>query len=432
MWSAAELSGATNGAMRTPFGATGVSIDTRTLQPGDLFVALAGENGDGHDHVAAALAAGAAGAMVHRDVPGTTLLVHDTRDALWALAAAARRRFTGRMIAVTGSAGKTTTKEMLRVILSAAGLTHAAHASYNNHWGVPLTLARLPPDAAFCVAEIGTNHPGEIGPLSVLVRSDVVIITNVEPAHIGHFGSIEAIADEKSAIGEGLRPGGIAVLPGDSPMLPRLSVRAEQTRLFGTAQVRGGASDAAGSDVDATVDGHDVHFRVNAPGPHMILNALAALTAAAALGVDGSTSMGGFAPLAGRGEHRALPNGAVLIDESYNANPASVRAALVVLRGLTGRRVAVLGDMLELGSFGPAEHAGLAEAVDRAADRVFTCGTLMRGLFDALPAAKRGAHADDAAGLASLVVAAPGDIILVKGSLGSRMAVIVRTLEGAA
>ena len=428
MWSAADLSSATLGAMRTPFDATGVSIDTRTLQPGDLFVALESDNGDGHDHVADALAKGAAGAMVHRDLPGATLLVHDTRDALWALGRWARARFGGKMVAVTGSAGKTTTKEMLRTVLSASGPTHAAFASYNNHWGVPLTLARLPPASAFCVCEIGTNHPGEISPLSKLVRPDVVVITNVEPAHIGHFGSLEAIADEKSAIGDGLPPGGVAVLPGDSPMLPRLAVRADETVLFGTAQVSGGASGADGSDVDATIGGRAMHFRVNAPGAHMILNALAALTAAAALGLDGSGAIGGFTPVAGRGGRVLLASGAVLIDESYNANPASMRAALTVLRALPGRRVAVLGDMLELGDFGPAEHAALAPAVTRAADTVFTCGPLMRHLFDALAEERRGAHAADAASLAPLVHAAAGDTILVKGSLGSLMAAIVRAL----
>jgi UDP-N-acetylmuramoyl-tripeptide--D-alanyl-D-alanine ligase len=213
MWTAADLVTATGGAMAVPFGATGVSIDTRTLQPGDLFVALAGENGDGHDHVATALAAGASGALVHRWMPGATLLVEDTLAALWALGRFARARFTGRMVAVTGSVGKTTTKEMLRIILSAAGPTHAAVASYNNHWGVPLTLARMPPDAAFAVAEIGTNHPGEIAPLARMVRPHVNVITAVAAAHIGFFGSIEAIANEKASIAAGLEPGGISVLP---------------------------------------------------------------------------------------------------------------------------------------------------------------------------------------------------------------------------
>ena len=434
MWTADDLMGATGGAMRALFGATGVSIDTRTLQPGDLFVALRGEHGDGHDHVADALARGAAGAMVHRDLPGNTLLVHDTLESLWALGRYARARFTGRAVAVTGSVGKTTTKEMLRAILSAVGPTHAAPGSYNNHWGVPLTLARLPLNAAFLVAEIGTNHPGEIAPLSKLVRPDVAVITAVEAAHIGHFGSIEAIANEKSAIGEGLPPDGLAVVPADSAALSRIAVRAARTDTFGMAQVVTQRPDADGTEVTAQIEGRTVQFRVSAPGQHMVLNALAALTAANALGVDGAAAIGDFRPVAGRGLRRTLPSGATLLDESYNANGASMRAALAVLRTLPGRRVAVLGDMLELGSHGPAEHAGLASAVGDAADLLFTCGPLMQLLFNAVPALLRGAHAADSAALAPLVVAGTGagDSVLVKGSLGSRMAAVVRALEAVA
>ncbi len=431
MWTPDDLMGATSGAMRTLFGATGVSIDTRTLQPGDLFVALRGDHGDGHDHVADALARGAAGAMVQRDLPGTTLLVHDTLEALWALGRYARARFTGRAVAITGSVGKTTTKEMLRVVLEAAGPTHAAQASYNNQWGVPLTLARLPLGAQFLVAEVGTNHPGEIAPLSKLVRPDVAVITAVAAAHIGHFGSLDAIADEKSAIGEGLRPGGIAVVPADSPALGRIAVRAARTDTFGLAQVASQTPDQGGTDVTAEIEGRTVQFRVNSPGQHMVLNALAALTAANALGIDGAVAIGGFRPVAGRGVRRSLASGVNLLDESYNANGASMRAALALLRMQPGRRVAVLGDMLELGSFGPAEHAGLARAVEDAADLLFTCGPLMQLLFDAVPAALRGAHAADSAALAPVVAQATGagDAVLVKGSLGSRMATVVRALE---
>ncbi len=434
MWSADDLGAATGGAFRTPFGATGVSIDTRTLRPGDLFVALAGANGDGHAHVAQALAQGAAGAMVQWDVPGATLLVHDTLDGLWALGRYARARFRGRVAAVTGSVGKTTTKEMLRTVLSAAGPTHAAPASYNNHWGVPLTLARLPADAAFCVAELGTNHPGEIGPLSRLVRPDVALITAVEAAHIGHFGSLEAIADEKSAVGDGLPPDGVAVLPADSPMLGRLAVRAARTDTFGLAQVVAMQPDADGTDVTAEIEDRTVRFRVNAPGAHMVMNALAALTVANALGVDGSAAMAGFRPSAGRGLRRTLPGGANLLDESYNANGASVRAALAVLSAMPGRRVAVLGDMLELGAAGWSEHAALAPAVARSADLLFTCGPLMQALFDAVPIGVRGAHRADSAALAPLIAAKVrnGDAVLVKGSLGSRMVAVVRALENAA
>ena len=432
MWTADDLTAATMGASRVPFGATGVSIDTRTLQPGDLFVALKGEHGDGHAHVAEALAKGAAGAVVQQNLPGSTLLVHNTLDALWGLGRYARARFGGKMVAITGSVGKTTTKEMLRTVLSAAGKTHASPASYNNQWGVPLTLARLPADAEFCVAELGTNHPGEIRPLSRLVRPDVAVITAVEATHIGNFGTIEAIADEKSAIGDGLGPDGIALLPADSPMLGRLAVRGGRTDTFGVAQVIDMQADQDGTDVTAQVETRTVTFRVNAPGLHMVQNALAALTAASLLGVDGSAAMADFRPGAGRGQRRALPGGISLLDESYNASGASVRAALGVLRSMPGRRVAVLGDMLELGSHGAAEHMALAPAVFQSTDQLYTCGPLMKLLFDATPIELQGAHAEDSAALAPLVKAnaTSGDAILVKGSLGSRMAVVVRALEG--
>ncbi len=425
MWTAADLATATGGRASVPFGATGVSIDTRTLQPGDLFVALVGENGDGHAHVAAALDKGAAGALVHRPMPGATLLVPDTLEALWALGRFARARFRGRVAAVTGSVGKTTVKEMLRTILSAAGPTHAAAASYNNHWGVPLTLARLPAEAQFCVAEIGTNHPGEIAPLARLVRPHVAAITTIAAAHIGHFGSLDAIAAEKAAIFAGLEPDGVAVLPAAWADLH------PGARLF--AGPDSATPDTDGTSFTASIGGRVVSTRVNAAGPHMVANALAALTVADALGVDGAAALPGFTPMAGRGARRSLPGGGILLDESYNANGASIRAALAVLRALPGRRVAVLGDMLELGDHGPAEHTGLAPAITESTDLLFTCGPLMRGLFDSVPAGLRGAHAADAAALAPVVAArmAAGDAVLVKGSLGSRMAQIVRVIEGA-
>ena len=438
MWRAEDLVAATGGTMAVPFAATGVSIDTRTLQPGDLFVALVGENGDGHDHVAAALAAGAAGALVHRPTPGATLLVDDTLTGLWALGSFARARFTGRMLAVTGSVGKTTTKEMLRTILSAAGPTHAAHASYNNQWGVPLTLARMPPGAAFAVAEIGTNHPGEIAPLALLVRPHVAIITAIAAAHIGFFGSIEAIADEKASIATGLEPDGLAVLPADPALLDWLAAPARaagaRIALFGPAQIADATADADGTRFDALIGGATRQVRVNAPGRHMVSNALAALTAADAVGVDGSAAIAAFRPGAGRGARRVTASGITLLDESYNANGASVRAALSVLAAWPGRRVAVLGDMRELGDHGPAEHAALAPAVIQSADIVFACGPLMRHLVDALPPNLHGAYAVESETLAAIVAdaVAPGDCVLVKGSLGTRMAPIVCALESPA
>ena len=499
LWTAEELVEATGGTLDVPFGANGVSIDTRTIRAGDLFVALLGEGRDGHGFVADALAKGAAGAMVHgatgaeirsdgRASPlvssssptvsssakaedprlsaentekawvlGTSprmtqygntaplLHVDDTLAALARLGGFARARSTAKIVAVTGSVGKTTTKEMLRTILSAFGPTHAAEASYNNQWGLPLTLARMPRETAFGVVEIGMNHKGEIAPLAQLARPHVAVITTVEKAHIGYLGSIEAIANEKAAIMTGLEPAGIAVLPLDSPQFPRLrdAAGAVPIMTFGaslgaTGQMTEMDADGEGSFILAEVGGQEIRFRLNAPGRHMALNALAALTAAHALGVDpraAAQALEAFVPLSGRGARRILTladGAALLLDESYNGNGASMRAALDVLRLQPARRrIAVLGDMLELGAAGPAEHAGLAEAVIQSADLLFCCGPLMRNLFDAVPSARRGAHAADSAALAPLVaqVAEPGDAILVKGSLGSRMKRIVDTLD---
>ena len=452
LWTEAELLEATGGRLIMPFDASGVSIDTRTIQPGDLFIALAGESGDGHDHAAGAIRAGAAGVMLHRDNPGVprTLLVDDTLGGLTRLGAFARARFAGLVAAVTGSAGKTTTKEMLRVALSAFGSVHAAVASYNNHWGVPLTLARTPRDAAFCIVEIGMNHAGEIAPLARLAQPHVAVITNVEAAHIGHLGGLEAIAEEKAAIMRGLDPAGVAVLPADSPWFPLLRERAGSHQILSFGATPGAGARLARieqhadfSIVEVDIAGSEARLRLNAPGRHMAMNAVAALCAVAALGLDPVTAahaLEEFSPLAGRGAHRRLmvPDGvrpggpALLLDESYNANGASMRAALDVLRlQPAARRIAILGDMLELGEAGPAEHAALAPDIIRSADRVFTCGPLMRHLFDVIPVPIRGAHAGDATTLAPIVAdqIAPGDAILVKGSLGSRMKIIVDALD---
>jgi len=439
LWTAAALQAATGGVFRAPFAAMGVSIDTRTLQPGDLFVALQGDT-DGHAFVADALARGAAGALVHRtdglpdDAP--LLVVDDTLAGLHALGRAGRARFTGKVIAITGSVGKTTTKEMLRAALSAFGPTHAAEASYNNHWGVPLTLARLPPAAVFCVAEIGMNHAGEIAPLARLAAPHVAIVTAVSNAHIGHLGSLEAIADEKAAILEGLEPDGLAVLPGDSPFLARMAESAPgRVITFGRSE-GANARLLHVAPAQASILGQSVEFSLSAPGAHMAANAVAALAACAALGLDAvraAKALSTFKPVAGRGLQRPIRDGDILLlDESYNASSASIRAALDVLAALPGRRVAVLGDMLELGEFGPAEHAGLAADLTASADLLYACGPLMRHLYDSVPDRQRGAHVRDSVSLAPLVAAAvrPGDAVLVKGSLGSRMRLVVTALEG--
>jgi UDP-N-acetylmuramoyl-tripeptide--D-alanyl-D-alanine ligase len=430
------------------FDAAGVSIDSRTLAAGELFVALHSESGDGHAHVAAALAAGAAGALIDRDLgDGPYLLVDDTQAALARLGAFARARFLGRVAAVTGSVGKTTTKEMLRLALASQGATHAAVASYNNHWGVPLTLARLPPEARFCVAEIGMNHPGEIAPLARLVRPHVAVITNIEPAHLGNMGSIEAIADEKAAIMQGLGSDGVAVLPADSPHAGRLLRHAQAAGLSvlthgasagSDARLIEAVTDADGSDVVIGVGNLEHRFRLPAAGRHMALCATAALAAVYALGADvalAARALGQFNPLGGRGARRAIRvagGEALLLDESYNASPVAVRAALAVLSLQPAtRRLAILGDMLELGAESDAIHAGLASDVLASADLLFACGPSMRVLHDSLPAAKRGAYAPDSQSLVAAVLAAlrPGDAVLVKGSLGSRMKTIVTALE---
>ena len=441
LFSSDDLMAALGGTMTAPFHASGVSIDTRTLQPGDLFVALQTETGDGHAHVAAALAKGAAGAMVHRqhDMPddANLVVVGDTLAGLTALGAFARQRFTGAVVAVTGSVGKTTTKEMLRTVLSASGATHASVASYNNHWGVPLSLARMPPDADYAVLEIGMNHPGEIAPLAELAAPDVAVITGVEPAHIGNMGSLEAIADEKASIAQGVLQGGTLVVPADAALRDRLVAHAHALRVaeFGGDDAQVLHEDANGTEVSARIGGAALRFRIGPPGRRMVGNALAALTAAHALGAHvaaGARALAAFQPVGGRGARRAILAGrALLLDESYNASGASVRAALSVLKLIPAtRRVAVLGDMLELGDYSRVEHEALAAPVLQAADVTYSCGPWMRYLFDALPEAQRGAHAEDSAALAGIVAAdvREGDVLLVKGSLGSRMHYVVDAL----
>ena len=445
LWSHDDLRAATGGVATGPIEACGVSIDTRSLAEGELFVALRGENGDGHDHVAAALARGAAGAVVHAPPyhDPRLLRVGDTQAALTDLGRFARARFGGKLVAVTGSVGKTTTKEMLRAALSALGATHAASASHNNHWGVPLTLSRLLPTTAFCVCEIGMNHPGEIAPLAELARPDIAVITSIEAAHIGQMGSLEAIAQEKAALVRSLRPGGVAILPDGATGMADAARAAEARGLqvirFGTgphceARLSALSLDADGSRLTMTLDGVAHQARLAAPGRHMAMNALACLAVVRALGgdvVQAAAALAEFRPGAGRGALRALPGDARLLDESYNASGASVRAALEVMRLTPARRrVVVLGDMLELGEFSLEEHESLNSSVRDSADIVYCCGSMMTKLYELLPATLQGGCAPDSQHLAPLVAAAlrPGDLVLVKGSNGSRMRLVVDAL----
>ncbi len=465
LWTAAEAAAATGGTVNGDWQATGVSIDTRSLAPGDLFVALT-DRRDGHDFVADALARGAAAAMVSRHPEGVAadaplLVVPDVLEGLAALGRAGRARSAARVVGITGSVGKTSTKEMLAAVLGAQGRTHAAEKSYNNHWGVPLTLARLPRDADFAVIEIGMNRPGEIAPLSRLARPHVALITTVAPAHLEAFESIEGIAREKADIVAGLEPGGVAVLNADIDTLPILRARAAEAgariRSFGigaVADIRGLSVTLAADAtvVKARMDGAELMFKIASPGRHFAMNALGVLGAVDALGADtalAAVALARWAPPAGRGDRARVQldlydeaAGFDLIDDAFNANPASMAAALDVLaaadpvdgvgRVSRGRRIAVLGDMLELGTGELAAHAALAGEPSMAAvARVHCVGPRMRSLWEALPQDQRGAWVETAEDLAARAhtLADPGDVVLVKGSKGSRVSLVVDALR---
>ena len=457
LWTSAEATAATGGRSTMKWRASGVSIDTRTLAKGDLFVALQGDARDGQAFVADAFEKGAAAALVSRhpkeandNVP--LLVVKDTLAGLVALGRASRARANAKIAAVTGSAGKTTTKEMLRLVLGASGATFASAASYNNHWGVPLSLARMPKDTDFAVFEIGMNHEGEIRELVAQVRPQVALVTTVAPAHLEYFGTVEKIADAKAEIFEGVEKGGAALIPGDNAHAERLADHArvsgvERVLFFGESKACVGRLVSVepcdeGMTVDAEIAGTRHRFAVGAPGRHIATNAVAALLAASELGADvarGAAALSSFAALKGRGARAFLPveGGSIeMIDESYNANPASMAAAIGLLGAARpakgGRRLAVLGDMLELGPEGSALHRGLAIALEEArADLVFACGPQMAALWDAVPPARRGAYASQSVELAEAVARAvrPGDVVLIKGSFGSRMATIVDALK---
>ena len=458
LWTSDDAEAATGGSATRAWSAGGVSIDSRSAEPGDLFVAIEGPEKDGHDFVGAALSAGAAAAAVHRrpdDTPADAPLIHvrDSLAALTALGRYARARSAARIVAVTGSAGKTGTKEALRHALAAQGATSASAASHNNLWGVPLSLARMPPDAAFGVFEVGMNHAGEITPLARLIRPHVAVITNVEAAHIAHFPSLEAVADAKAEIFDGLEPGGVCVLNRDNAYFDRLCAAASRRpglRIvsFGLADAdvtaREMSLDAEGSDLVAEIGGRGIACRIALPGRHWVLNALSVLAAVDALGADPAQAAGSLrslAPLAGRGKpHCVACDGGtfILIDESYNANPASMRAAIEILGRAApaagGRRIAILGPMRELGGDSRAHHEGLADPLVRNRVDMVLAADDMRAVIDRLPAAMRGATAETGAALADSAVAAigPGDVVMVKGSHASRMDLVVARLLDAA
>ena len=457
LWTAGDAAAATAGRISGDWIARGLSIDSRSVVPGDMFIALSAVR-DGHDFVADALARGAVAAMVSRVPDGVDrarlLVVDDVMAGLRALAVAARARTAAKVIAVTGSVGKTTVKDMLRAALAPQGRTHAAQASFNNHWGVPLTLARMPADTEFAVIEIGMNAPGEIAPLSRLSRPDVAIVTTVAPAHLEAFGVIKGIAHEKAAIFEGLAPGGIALAYADIDTAPILF---DKARAMGARLVRFGGADSVEARmisarladrttvIEARILGTERAFGIGASGRHYAMNALIALTAAELAGADAAQAaiaLSGWTPVQGRGTREVLRLGPgadlmiEMIDDAFNANPASVAAALEMLAAAEpagrGRRIAVLGDMLELGPTGPALHAALADhpAMARIA-LVHTVGPLMAHLDAALPAAIRGSHADSADAMATALphTLEPGDIVLLKGSKGIKVSRVVDALR---
>jgi UDP-N-acetylmuramoyl-tripeptide--D-alanyl-D-alanine ligase len=459
LWTAGDAAAATGGTATCDWAATGVSIDTRALAPGDLFVALKDVR-DGHDFVADALAKGAVAALVSRVPDGVApdaplLIVPDVLAALGALGRAGRARTAARVVGITGSAGKTSTKKMLADALAGQGRVHAAERSFNNHWGVPLTLARMPADTDFAVIEIGMNAPGEIAPLSRMARPHVAMVTLVAAAHLEAFGALEGIAHEKASIFEGLEPGGTAILNGDLETTPILK---EAAARHAAASVVFGAGDGAAwrlglaevDDIGTTVriDGPagPLAFRLGTPGRHFAMNAAAVLAAVAATGADpvrAAQNLDGWVPPGGRGvtEEIVLPGGgtAMLIDDAFNANPASLSAALDVLAAARpapgGRRVAVLGDMLELGPDEARLHAEVADHPALSGIATVHCvGPRMRHLWEALGDDKRGLRADTAEELSHKLkdVARPGDVVLVKGSKGSKVSLIVDAFRDAA
>lgn len=461
LWTRDQVVEATAGEGGGDFAATGVSIDSRTVAPGDLFIAIVGPNFDGHEFVDAALAKGAAGAVIARppetgDTEARPLvLVADTLQALIALGAAGRARARSKVIGITGSVGKTGTKEMTALALSALGSVHASAGSFNNQFGLPLTLARLDPATDFAVIEMGMNHAGELSDLTRIAKPDVALITTVEAVHLEFFDSVDQIAEAKAEIFEGVSEGGAAVLNRDNPCFRQLAAAAQANGIdrilsFGAlpdCDIRLCAyeSNADGNAVEVSVDDQPLFFKLSVDGRHWAHNSLGVLGVVRALGGDVTKAAAALADMRapeGRGaRHRlALPAGPVeLIDDSYNASPASIRAAFGVLDGITpaqgGRRVAVLGDMLELGDQARDLHAHLAADLRHTKiDLVFTAGPLMAALHDALPSETRGTHAGGADQLVQPLIGSlgAGDVVLVKGSHGSAMHRVVAALHASA
>ena len=462
LWTSEALVAAMDGRPLGPMpeGISGISIDSRSLRPGDAFFAIKGEAMDGHDFATAAIKAGAGVLVVAEGklpslgrLTAPIIVVEDVLAALEKLGVASRARSSAKIIAVTGSAGKTTTKEALRHVLQAVGKVHASAQSFNNHWGVPLTLARMPDDCDYAVFEIGMNHPDEIRPLVKMVRPHVAIVTMIAAAHLGFFRNLDEIAKAKAEIFEGLEPEGAAILNRDDA---RFKLLDKMAHAAGVEHVYGFGENARStfklvkcelhadhSDITARISGHEVSARVGAPGRHMVQNVLAVLGAAHLVGADLDRVALALADLSaerGRGKRHVLrhPGGPItLIDESYNANPASMAAAMALLNATPvtgeGRRIAVLGDMLELGDHSAKLHAALAELiVGTGTQTVFLGGPEMRALAQTLPAEIKTEYRDSVEELKPLLLAAlkPGDVVMIKSSKGIGFAKLVDALLG--
>ena len=458
LWNHSEAAQACNGAAKGNWIAHGVSIDSRAISQDDLFVAIKGPNADGHDYVKSALNAGAAAAMVSEirsewptNIPH--ILVNDTDKGLNALAHCARDRITQRasILGVTGSVGKTGTKEALRHVLSQQGSTIATQGNLNNQWGLPLSLARMPADTVYGILELGMNHAGEIRALSKILRPHIAIITTIEPVHTEFFDSIEDIADAKAEIFDGMASDGIAILNRENPYFDRLQSRAIEKKLnsiisFGDhadaeARVIDCKLGASFSDIQADICGESITYRLGVPGKHWVLNSLAVLAGVKVAGgevAEAAFALADINALKGRGEQRLITYDGgtfTLIDESYNASPVSMRAAFQVLKNTTpaqnGRRIAVLGDMLELGTEADAIHAALAKDISSAGiDIAILAGNHMAALYTALPKSVAAEHDITSDNILPVVIntVRPGDVVTVKGSLGSRMAPITAAL----
>ena len=460
LWTIDDLLAATNGRPigTLPSGISGLSIDSRTASSGDAFFAIKGDRFDGHDFASAAIANGASVLVVAEAklpalgrLQAPMIVVDDVLSALERLAVASRARSKAQIVAVTGSVGKTTTKGMLAQMLGACGKTHAAVASFNNHWGVPLTLARMPADARYGVFEIGMNHPGEITPLVKMVKPHVSIITTIAAAHLGNFASLDEIAAAKAEIFLGVVPGGHAVLNRDNEKFSLLKEAAERA---GISRIHGfGESEDADfrlesvqlegdrSDITMRVKDDPLSFTIGMPGRHIVQNALAAVGAVELIGADLETATAALADFSagkGRGARHLLSVGdgqITVIDESYNANPASMRAAIDMLGHAEvsgdGRRIAVLGDMLELGRFAPALHAELAEPLrDAKVDAVFLAGPEMKNLAEALAGGIACEYRETTAALVPELLKSlrAGDAVMVKSSLGIGFGAVVSAI----